>query len=572
MRTLFRSRLRILLGILTVLALIVVVRLYIVQIVQGSEYSAEADKQYMSNSNTSYDRGSIYFTRKDGTLISAATLKTGFIVAINPKTLQNPEKAFNAINSVQKIDRNSFFVSVKKKKSLYEKILEHLPQSKGIEIYKKHIRGVIVTRERWRYYPGKTIAAHSVGFVAYNNDNSLNGRYGLERYYNNTLTRDGNTYKNFFAQLFSNLGDVFVNTQASREGDIVTTIEPNVESRLMIDLAKIQEKYKSKETGGIIMVPATGEIIALGSVPSFDPNNFESSKLSVLANPLVEHVYEYGSIMKPITMASALDSGVVTPSTTYNDTGCIHVNNRRICNWDYKARGVIPMKEIIIQSLNVGASWLAEKMGQDRFRKYFTELFGQKTGIDLPNETGALLNNLKSSEQINYDTASFGQGVAETPIQMIRALGALANGGIMVEPHLVKTIQLQSGGVKKLDWSRKTKVFSSKSVKETAQMMTDLTDIELDHGRAKIPTMSVAVKTGTAQLVKPTGGYYKNKFFHSFVGFFPSYSPRFIILLYTNNPQGAKYSAETLASSFLDLTHFLINYYDLSPDRNLQNI
>ncbi len=569
MRTTFRYRLRILLGLLGVIALLIVVRLYVVQIIYGSDYSIRADHQYTSSASSLYDRGTIYFTRKDGTRISAATLETGFLVAINTVTLRNPQTAYDAINAITPINHSVFFTIAAKRNDPYEEVAHHLSINQGEALSVKHIPGVMVIRERWRYYPGGTLAAHAIGFVAYNDGNTLGGRYGLERYYNSTLTRTGNTYRNFFAQIFSNIGDVFINSQSDREGNIVTTIEPEVESRLMTDLARVQKRYRSKETGGIIMNPATGAIIALGSVPTFNLNNFESATTSTFANPLVEYVYEYGSIMKPLTMASALDAGLVTPQTTYDDTGCIHIDGDRICNWDYKARGVIPMGQIIVQSLNVGASWLAERLGQERFRTYFTKLFGQKTGVDLPNETNALLSNLQSTYQVDYDTAAFGQGIAETPMQMIRALGALANYGVMVQPHLVSEIQYQSGKIKKLNWSKKVPVFSATAVRETTKMMTELTDVELDHGRAKIPTMAVAVKTGTAQLVKPTGGYYTNKFFHSFVGFFPSYSPRFIILLYTDNPHGAEYSAETLASSFMDLTHFLINYYHIPPDRNL---
>ena len=225
------------------------------------------------------------------------------------------------------------------------------------------------------------------------------------------------------------------------------------------------------------------------------------------------------------------------------------------------------MQQIIVQSLNVGASWIATRLGQDTFREYFTRLFGQKTGIDLPNEGHALLGNLSKPQQVGYDTAAFGQGIAITPIQMIRALGAIANGGMMVQPHLVSAVRLDSGIVRKLDWSKKTPVFSATAARETTQMMTALVDQKLEGGKAMIPTMSVAAKTGTAQLIDGHGGYFSDHFFHSFVGFFPSYNPRFIILLYTNDPQHVEYASETLDTTFLGLVHFLIDYYQIPPDR-----
>ena len=266
-------------------------------------------------------------------------------------------------------------------------------------------------------------------------------------------------------------------------------------------------------------------------------------------------------------MAAGLDAGVVTAETTYNDVGCITVDTKKICNWDLKARGVVPMKQIIVQSLNLGAAWVATELGQEKFREYFTKLFGQKTGIDLPNESGALLGNLSKTQQINFDTMAYGHGIAVTPIQMIRALGALANSGTMVQPHLVSSVRLNSGIERKFDWSQTTPVFGANAVRETADMMTAVVDEKLQGGKAIISTMSVAAKTGTAQLTNEQGGYFSDRFFHSFVGFFPAYNPRFIILLYTSDPQNVTYASDTLGSTFLDLTHFLIDYYAIPPDR-----
>lgn len=227
------------------------------------------------------------------------------------------------------------------------------------------------------------------------------------------------------------------------------------------------------------------------------------------------------------------------------------------------------MQQIIVQSLNVGASWIAAQLGQQKFHDYFTKVFGQKTGVDLPNETGALLGNLSKPQQVGYDTAAFGQGIAVTPMQMIRALGAIANGGVMIQPHLVSAIRLDSGITRQLDWSQTTPVFSAAVARETIQMMDALDDQALEGGKASIPTMSVAAKTGTAQLTNPAGGYYTDRYFHSFVGFFPSYNPRFIILLYTDDPQHVEYASETLDTTFLDLVHFLIDYYAVPPDRGV---
>lgn len=573
MRAQFRTRIRFVLALVVLISLCVLARLYFLQIVHGQEYAQKADQQFESGGSGLFDRGTIYFTRKDGTLISAATLATGFLVAINPQTLTDPEAAYAAIHSVASssmIGHDAFIAAAAKKAQVYIEVAHHLSDADGRTLAARDIPGVQVLRESWRYYPGGSLAAQSIGIVSYGSGDSLVGQTGIEATYNDTLARPGDSlYNNFFAELFSNVGNLLVDTQNVREGDLVTTIEPEVETRLADDIAKVNQQYSSQESGGIIMDPATGAILALATYPTYNENDLQNVNPALLGNPLVEHVHEFGSIMKPITMTSALDAGVITPETTYNDTGCITVDAARICNWDSKPRGVIPMQQIIVQSLNVGAAWVATQLGQAKFHDYFTKIFGQKTGVDLPNETGAILGNLSKPQQVNYDTAAFGQGIAVTPMQMIRALGAIANGGVMVEPHIVSAIRLDSGIVRQLDWGKKIPVFSATAAAETTQMMDALTDQALEGGRAKIPTMSVAAKTGTAQLTKPGGGYYTNHFFHSFVGFFPSHNPRFIILLYTNDPQHVEFASETLDSTFLDLVHFLIDYYAVPPDRGV---
>jgi cell division protein FtsI (penicillin-binding protein 3)/stage V sporulation protein D (sporulation-specific penicillin-binding protein) len=572
MRAQFRARIRVVLAVILLAALIILARLYVVQIVEGEEYASKSDRQFASGSTGLFDRGAIFFTRKDGTAISAATLATGVLAAINPQTLRDPEAAYAAITAVAttSLSREAFVAAADRKNQVYIEVAHHLSAQAGDAIAAKRLPGVEILKERWRYYPGRELAAQTLGIVAYGSGETLAGQTGLEAYYEDALARSGDAlYKNFFATLFSGAGNLLARAKEARRGSLVTTIEPEVEARLVDDIATVHERYASKDTGGIIMDPATGEIIAIAAAPTYDANDFAEAAPATLANPLVEHVHEFGSIMKPLTMAAALDAGVVTPASTYTDTGCLTVNTERICNWDHKARGVIPIKEIIKQSLNVGASQLATDLGQDRFRSYFTKLFGEKTGIDLPAESGALLSNLSTREQVNYDTASFGQGIAMTPLQMIRALGALANGGAMVRPHLVKSIELESGIRRDLDWSGSEAVYSPEAVRETVTMMDELTDEVLAEGTARIPTMSVAAKTGTAQLTTPGGGYYEDRWFHSFVGFFPSYKPRFIILLYTEDPQGVQYASETLTSTFLDLVHFLIDYYDVPPDRGL---
>lgn len=571
MRREVRLRLRLLSAGLAAVVLLLVIRLYFVQIVHGHDFSLRADRQYISSSQDLYDRGSIYFTRKDGTLLSAASLGTGFIVSINPSQITDPEATYAKLAALFPIDHEAFLASAAKKEDPYEVVANRVPDDSGQAISTAKITGVTVTRERWRIYPAGTKAAQSLGFVAFDNDNSLAGRFGLERYYNDILDRGAvGLFGNFFAELFANLDNVIVDARASREGDLITTIDPVVQEKLDQVLAATNATYGSAETGGIIMDPETGEILALDSYPSFDANDFAHGDPAHFGNPLVEHQYEFGSIMKPLTMTAGLDSGVITPTSTYNDTGCVTVNKQTFCNYDLKPRGPgTPMQEILSQSLNVGAAFIATSLGHERFRTYFEHLgFGTETGTDLPSEVAGNIQNIKTSPRdIEYDTASFGQGIAETPMQMIKALGALANDGQVVTPHLVRAIRLENGVTKTLSWGKPEKVFSPTAVAQTTTMLVKVVDTKLANGKDTIPNLSVAAKTGTAQIAGPGGKYAPGLYFHSFMGYFPASDPKYIILLYTKEPKGVQYASETLTEPFMTLTHFLINYYAVPPDR-----
>jgi cell division protein FtsI (penicillin-binding protein 3)/stage V sporulation protein D (sporulation-specific penicillin-binding protein) len=352
---------------------------------------------------------------------------------------------------------------------------------------------------------------------------------------------------------------------------VVTSIEPLVEQRLDQDLKAVNDKYKSTETGGIILNPKTGAIIAMDTYPTFNPNDLANSNPQYFGNPLVQHEYEFGSIQKSLTMSSGLDSGAITPNETYNDTGCIHPNGAKVCNFDLIARGITPMIQILDQSLNVGAAFIATQMGHATQRKYDTELgLGERTGIDLPGEITGKLQNLSTNQDVNYDTASFGQGIAVTPIEMIRALAANANQGAIMTPHVATAIQYIDGTTKQINYPKPIQVFKPSTAAVVTQMLATVFPCDARIAMAAdpsllMPIVNVAAKTGTAQIVNPKGGYYTTVFFHSFWGYFPANDPQFAILLYTNRPQGVEYASGTLTAPFMDLTNFLINYYQLPP-------
>src|SRR3989344_3131180 len=563
------QRLRIISLLIVFSALVFTVKLYYMQVVQHDEFVNLADKQYVKQNSTIFSRGTIYFEDKSGNLVSAATLKSGFILAINPKLIKDKETVFEQISKIIPIDKVVFLAKASKVDDPYEELAKKIPEDMASALKREKIAGVLLLKEQWRFYPGGNSASQVIGLLGFKGD-EYGARYGLEKQYDNVLSRNQNDiYANFFVEIFSNIKKS-VSEDASFEGDIVATIEPSVETSLEDTLQKIQEKWQSTETGGIIMNPKTGEIYAMASYPSFDLNDFQGEKnVNVFSNPSVENEHEMGSIIKPLTMAAGIDAGIVTPKTTYIDEGSITSNNKTVYNHDRLVNGKTTMQEVLNKSLNTGAAFVETKLGNDRFADYmFGYGLGEKTGIDLPNEASNIVGNLKSPRDIEYITASFGQGIALTPIATIRALATLANNGTLVTPHVIKKINYSSGFFNNITLEQGKQVIKPESAKKITEMLVSLVDTALLGGREKNEHYSIAAKTGTAQIAKPEGGgYYDDRYLHSFVGYFPAYDPKFIILLYTYNPKSNNFAADTLSKPFFDLSKFLINYYQIPPDR-----
>ncbi len=563
-------RIRIVFCLFLALALALLTKLYIVQIVHGDSFAEKADRQYTQPQGGLFERGSIYFTNKDSERIAAATLASGFLLAVNPSTLEDAETAYTAISAITPIDATEFFSRLKDTTDPYEEIKHHLTEEEGSAIEALDIPGVRVYKERWRLYPGGTLAAHTLGFVGFEGDTRA-GRYGLERYYERTLARvDDSLYVNFFAEVFSNIEEAVDAVNGEGEGDLITTIEPTVQATLEESLEHIEERWATKSAGAIIMDPMTGEILALGAIPTFDPNAFEEEEShTVFTNPLVESVFEMGSIVKPLTVAAGLDAGVIEPTTTYNDQGFVKADDYTIYNYDKKGRGVVDMYRVLGNSLNTGVAFIVGKLGNERFGRYMKGYgIGTETGIDLPGEVSGLIDNLDSPRDVEYITASFGQGIAVTPIEMTRALASLANGGMLVTPHVVKSVDYESGFLKDIVHAPATQVLKKETSETITKILVRVVDEYLAGGKAKLDDYSIAAKTGTAQIANPSaGGYYADRYLHSFFGYFPAYNPRFIIFLYAEEPKGVSFASETLTEPFMELARFLISYYNLPPDR-----
>jgi stage V sporulation protein D (sporulation-specific penicillin-binding protein) len=564
-----RKRIRFLSVIVLLTAAMLFTKLYIVQIVNYSEFRDRADRQYQRPADA-FNRGTIYFSDRTGNLISAATLKTGFIIAINPKIIQKNgtlDEVYEKINHIVPIEYNEFVSHVGRDNDSYEEVKKRATEEEGKAVAGLRIPGVSVFKDKWRYYPGGSLAAHALGFMGYKGD-EIAGRYGLERQYDATLARAHNeVYVNFFAEMFSNFKKT-VQKGADFEGDIVTTIEPRTEAYVENMLKDIATEYGSEKTGAIVINPQNGEVYAMALNPTFDPNNFKDEKsVTVFRNDLVESVYEMGSIIKPLTMSVGIDLNKVHASSTYNDLGSVSSDGRTVYNFDKKGRGVITLQYALSKSLNTGFAYIVNRVGNKAITDYFHKFgLGDKTGIDLPNESSGLLDNLKSPRNIEYITASFGQGIAVSPMEVVRAFSAIANGGKMISPHIVKRVNYRVGLSKDIKPNEPLRIINENTAEEVRRMMVYNVDNSLLDGKAKNPRYSIGAKTGTAQIAEH-GNYAEDRFLHSFVGFLPATDPQFVVFMYTVNPRGVNYASETLAKPFIELSKFLINYYQIPPDR-----
>jgi len=574
MKSRFIFRVRLLFAFCVVFALVLGVRLYLIQIVDSEKYREAAEHQYVVGAPKNDERGDILFTDKDKRLVTAATQQTGWRLAIQPSEIAkdkdiDADSLYASLSSVVSIDEERYYKSVAKTDDPYEDIAFRLSDDDADAIRALDLDGIVIAREKWRFYPASERAAHVLGFVGFQGDQRV-GRYGLERYWEDTLAQDGNSlYINFFAEVFSNVRALVSSDSSSVSGDLITSIEPTVQSNLEKELDALSKDWSPKSIGGIVMDPNTGEIIALASWPTFNPNTFNTvSDASVFVNPMVESVYEMGSIIKPLTMAAGLDAGAVTPTTHYQDDGFIMRSGERISNYDGRARGYVSMQEVLNQSLNTGAAFVAEKMGSESFVRYMKSFeLGMETGIDLPNEVKGIMTGLESGADVDIASASFGQGIAMSPIETVRALASLANGGQLVQPHIVKEVRLSPGVTKKLWDEPEKRVLSKEATEDVTRMLVTVVDEALKGGTVKLDRYSIAAKTGTAQIASPYGGYYDDRYLHSFFGYFPAHDAKFIVFLFIVEPQGVRYASETLTDPFMEITQFLINYYNIPPDR-----
>ncbi len=415
-----------------------------------------------------------------------------------------------------------------------------------------------------REYPNATAAAQILGFADYDN----NGQYGIEEFYNDQLagTPGEVTAERDSAGYVLPVGDA--RTKPAIDGsDLTLTIDNAVQFMAEQELARSISEYQAKDGLILVMDPHTGALLAEATWPTFDPNDFTHvTDWGLFKNPAVSNQIEPGSTFKILTYSASIDAGAVTPDTTFNCAGTIMVYGWPISNSDHTPHGTESMTQGFSRSCNIAADFAATQLGEEGFYRYIQAYgIGKPTGIDLAGEVpGTLaLPGDDGYSPINLYTNAFGQGVAVTPIQMITAAAAVANGGKLMKPYVVQRITRNGKVIQQNEPTVVRQVIKPETAAQVRDMM--VTAVEEGIGTlGAVPGYRVAAKTGTAQ-VPGTAGYNGAGTLASVMAFMPAYDPKFIIYILLNRPLSSQWGATTAAPSMARLGGQLLQYYKIPP-------
>ena len=411
-----------------------------------------------------------------------------------------------------------------------------------------------------RMYPEGPLGAHVLGFVNAGHE----GYYGVEGFYDQQLVskapnRPSSSEDGLISALYRPL-------EVQTGHKLVLTIDRTIQYVVEKELIRALKTYKAQSGTIIVMAPRTGAILAMASYPTFDPNHFMDTPQERFANPAISQQYEPGSVFKVVTIAAGIDSGTITPRTTFNDTGDLEVGGRPIYNWDRGRHGMVDMTEVLGKSLNTGAAYVSMTLGKNRFYTYIRRFgFGSLTTVDMAGEIPGTAKLPGDGEWHESDlgTNAFGQGIAVTPLQMLNAVAAIANRGQLMRPYVVSQI-IDGDQVIDVEPAVVRRAISTSTAEQVTAMMVQA--VERDIGEADTPGYTVAGKSGTAEI--PTlGGYKSEETIASFVGYAPAYDPKFVVLVKIDRPHTSPWGSQVAAPVFRRIAQFLFNYMDIPPNR-----
>lgn len=547
--------------------IIIVGRLFVFMVIDGPEWAKKA-----VNYTTLVDepeRGVIY--DRNGAVLAANT--QDYRVSVSPNFITDIDSLATSLTTILQIPRIEILAKLdpqpnnqpgetedgaaEMKDPAYVLISSYVNVETADMLRGLEDQGVQLEPIPRRFYPQNDMLCHTLGFLDFNDE----GKFGLEAYYQQEMVGQAASALIDASPLAVQPGVV------AREGaDLVLTIDRSVQRLVEQRLQQALQEYGAVSGTIIVMDPRTGAIIALANLPCYSPANyFEEEDANIFSNPAVNAQFEPGSVMKLITMAAALDSGTVTPQTTYYDAGVIEVGGHSTYNWDRSAPGATDMTTLLSRSLNVGAATIATWMGPELFYDYLQQFnFGRPTGIDLAGEASGImpLPGDENWAESFIATNAYGQSLAVTSIQMISAIAAIANDGYQMQPYLVQEIHTENG-----TFIHQPDVQNRPITPQTADLLTAMAiqAVAREVPQAQIPGYTIAGKTGTAQ-IPGEDSYLENDVIASFIGWLPADNPEIVVFVKLDRPTSAPWGSQTAAPVFADLVEELVVLLDIPPD------
>lgn len=550
-------------------------KLFKLQIIDYDFYNALASNQHQIFKKLVPKRGRIYIQNKSlekenddiyrGLYPIAINKKYNFLYA-EPNRMEDVERVVEVLNNIFDLEGEGLRVKLSMKDDPYEPLIHKVEDNVINQLNSMDLTGLDSVEEYARFYPDSGIGGHIIGFVGHA-DNMEKGQYGIEGFFNEALSGKSGfikTEKDVRGRTLK-LWDVAF-SESENGSDVVLTIDYSIQHKICDELKKGVEKYGAEGGSVIVLEPFSGDILGMCGWPDFDPENYNSvENISVFNNPSIFNQYEPGSIFKPITAAIALDLEKIKPDTVYEDTGEVKIGPHTIRNSDLKAHGKQTMTNVLEESLNTGAIYMARQVGLDKFRFYVENFgFGRKTGIELEAEAEGNIDSLSKSGEIYLATASFGQGISVTPLQMALAYAVLANGGKLQKPRIVDKIIKNEKDVSLKPIETARQVVSERVSALTGAMLVSV--VESGHSKkAAVKGYYVAGKTGTAQVAHE--GIYGKDTIHTFAGFAPVEEPKFVLIVKLDRPKIGRFAESTAVPMAHEIIEFILNYYGIKPSR-----
>lgn len=554
--------------------LIVAGRLIYIQAFQAKKYAAKASVQQSRKFEIPASRGIVY-VKDSQDLYPIALNNKVYTLAVDPKFIKDADNTAQKLNEIINSNQDEIKNQIIKD-SRYIEINKSINTDQAEKIKSMSLPGVILIERASRFYPEGSLFSHVLGYV---NDDGK-GQYGFEQFNDEAMGGTNGQYNTATDALGVPIRSADNTISEPVAGkDYVLTLDRGLQSVAQEALKQAVESNRAESGSIIVMDVKTGAIKAMVNYPDYDPNNFRQVKdYKVFSNSAVSSLFEPGSGFKVVTMAAGLDTGKIRPNTTFNDTGEVKVGDKVIKNAENHKFGISTMTDVIQKSLNTGVVFVLQSLGgttgkitpegKQSFFSYIEKFgFGKITGIEQAGEVSSKVKQ-PSTYDVDYANMSFGQGISVNSLQLLTAVGAIANKGVLMKPYLVEGELQSDQTIKKTQPQVVRGVISPETAAELSQIMTQV--VEQGSGYlTKMKGYKIAGKTGTAQVPRADGkGYEDNKNIGSFVGFAPADDPKFVMLVRVDYPKTEGFAEKTAVPAFATVAKELMRYYQIPPSVN----